>query len=226
MYAVLFDLDGTLVDTAPDLAYALNQLLQSQGKAELPFEQIRPVASHGARGLLQLGFGIGPEHADYPRLVDRFLAIYQLNLSRHSQLFDGMAEVLTSLESQGIAWGVVTNKPTYLTEPLLRQLGLKDRCQTLVCGDTLPQRKPDPAPLQLAASHLRIAPQHCLYIGDAERDIEAGRNAGMATAVALYGYIATDDQPEHWQADYRLAKVEHLLPSLLPAWMSARALCC
>lgn len=220
MPAVLFDLDGTLVDTAPDLAYALNQLLLSQGKAELPFDQIRPVASHGARGLIGLGFGITPDHGDYPRLVERFLAIYQLNLSRHSRLFPGMDAVLDQLEQQGIAWGIVTNKPTFLTEPLLSQLGLQARCRVLVCGDTLPERKPHPAPLLLAAQRLNQQPEHCLYIGDAERDIEAGRLAGMATAVALYGYLSDDDQPEHWQAQHQLASVERL-DALLPQWKNA-----
>lgn len=214
MRAVLFDLDGTLVDTAPDLAYALNQVLLSQGKNELTFEQIRPVASHGARGLIGLGFGIDTDHSDYPRLVERLLAIYQLNLTRKSRLFAGMEQQLHELDQLGLPWGIVTNKPTYLSVPLLKQLQLDQRCAVLVCGDTLSERKPHPAPLLLAAQQLQVKPQQCLYIGDAERDIEAGRNAGMATAVALYGYIGQQDKPLAWQADYPLHQVDDLQPLL------------
>ena len=198
---VLFDLDGTLADTAPDLAYALNCVLEEQGCRPLPFDVIRPVVSHGGIALIKLGFGIDEQAPEFPPLRQRLLDIYRDNIARETRLFDGMESLLATLEERGLNWGVVTNKPGWLTEPLLDALGLKARAATIVSGDTLPERKPHPAPMLLACEQAGSDAGHCLYIGDAERDIEAGRNAGMRTLVALFGYLGETDIPERWQAD-------------------------
>ncbi|MDH5360406.1 MAG: phosphoglycolate phosphatase [Gammaproteobacteria bacterium] len=198
---VLFDLDGTLADTAPDLAYALNQVRHEQGLDEMPFEQIRPVVSHGGIALIRLGFQLQPEHPDFEPLRERLLQIYVDNIANQTTLFEGMETVLSQLEQRGLLWGVVTNKPGWLTEPLMQQLGLSSRAATIVSGDTLPQRKPHPAPMLLACEQTGTRAEQCLYVGDAERDIEAGRAAGMKTMVALFGYIEADDQPQQWGAD-------------------------
>ena len=198
---VLFDLDGTLADTAPDLAHALNAVLQEQGRAALPFSSIRPVVSHGGIALIKHGFGIDESHPDFSLLRQRLLEIYRENIARETRLFEGMEELLLQLESRGLNWGVVTNKPEWLTEPLLQQLGIRQRAATVVSGDTLPQSKPHPAPMLLACQQAGSEALQCLYVGDAQRDIEAGRNAGMATLVALFGYLGENDHPEQWQAD-------------------------
>jgi phosphoglycolate phosphatase len=198
---VLFDLDGTLLDTAPDLAAALNATLQLNDRNALPFESIRPVVSHGGRALIELGFGIDPQHPDFEPLRKQLLDLYQANLAVHTALFPGMAEVLDELEQRGIRWGVVTNKPGWLTEPLLDALELTPRAACVVSGDTLQERKPHPAPLLHACKLAGCRPAQALYVGDAERDIEAGRNAGMRTLVALFGYFMEHDQPENWGAD-------------------------
>lgn len=199
--SVLFDLDGTLADTAPDLAGALNQVLREQGREPLPFDTIRPVVSHGGIALINLGFDLTPEDEGFAPLRERLLAIYRADIARETQLFPGMAEVLDELEAQGLSWGVITNKPAWLTEPLLEALGLRQRAATVVSGDTLPQRKPHPAPMHLACREAGADPQACVYVGDAARDIEAGRVAGMATLVALWGYIGEHDRPHDWGAD-------------------------
>ena len=198
---VLLDLDGTLADTAPDLAFALNEVLREQGCAPLPFKQIRPEVSHGGIALIKLGFNIDETAAEFDALRQRLLAIYREHIVRHTTLFEGMDEVLKQIEAHGLNWGVVTNKPAWLTEPLLEGLSLKQRAVTIVSGDTLNQRKPHPAPMLLACEQAGSSAAQCLYVGDAERDIEAGRNAGMQTLVALFGYIGEKDEPESWQAD-------------------------
>jgi len=198
---VLFDLDGTLLDTAPDLAAALNATLQLNERAALPFETIRPVVSHGGRALIELGFGIDPQHPGFEPLRKQLLDLYQANIAVHTALFPGMADVLDELESRGIRWGVVTNKPGWLTEPLLDALDLGSRAACIVSGDTLKERKPHPAPLLHACKLAGCQPEETLYVGDAERDIEAGRNAGMHTLVALFGYLMEHDRPENWGAD-------------------------
>jgi phosphoglycolate phosphatase len=198
---VLFDLDGTLADTAPDLAYALNAVLQEQGRKPLPYESIRPVVSHGGIALIKHGFGIDEKAEEFAALRQRLLEIYRENIARETRLFDGMAELLEQLEQRGLNWGVVTNKPAWLTEPLLEALGVKSRAAAVVSGDTLPERKPHPAPMLLACEQAGSDAAHCLYVGDAERDIAAGRNAGMHTLVALFGYLGETDFPEQWQAD-------------------------
>lgn len=211
---IFFDLDGTLVDTAPDLAYALNQVLQEQGKRPLPYEVIRPVASHGSAGLLGLGFGMTPDNPQFRSLQQRFVQIYQDNLTRESSLFDGMANIIDRLDKAGTRWGVITNKPAFLTEPLLAALKLETRAACIVSGDTTANSKPHPEPMLHACKLTDASPSNCVYIGDAERDIVAGRNAEMHTIVACYGYLGDDDRPENWQAD---AMINH--PSELNQWL-------
>jgi 2-phosphoglycolate phosphatase len=198
---VLFDLDGTLADTAPDLAYALNQVLAEQGRAPLPFDTIRPVVSHGGIALTRLGFGIEAEHPDFPPLYQRLLDIYRANIARHTRLFPGMEALLAGIEHRGMNWGVVTNKPARLTEPLLDALGLSQRAACIVSGDTCNNRKPHPEPILYGCHLAGSEAAQCLYVGDAQRDIEAGLRAGLRTVVALFGYIGDNDHPEEWQAD-------------------------
>ena len=211
---VLFDLDGTLLDTAPDMAAALNVLLQEENKNPLPFESIRPLVSHGSRGLLELGFGLSPDMEEYPRLQERLLVIYSQALALHTTLFDGMETVISALEKHAIPWGIVTNKPGWLTEPLLVQLKLDKRSACTVSGDTLAKRKPHPEPLLYACQGLDIQPQRSVYVGDAERDIEAGKAAGMKTIVASYGYIQAHEQPQTWQADALITAPAELMTIL------------
>ena len=198
---VLFDLDGTLLDTAPDLAHALNQVLIGQGRAPLPFARIRPVVSHGGKALIELGFGIDERDASFAALRRQLLDVYRENLARETRPFPGMTDVLERIRARDLNWGVVTNKPAWLTEPLLRELGLFDQAACIVSGDTLEERKPHPAPMLHACRLAGSEAAECLYVGDAERDIEAGRNAGMHTLVALFGYLLDGDDPAAWQAD-------------------------
>jgi phosphoglycolate phosphatase len=198
---VLFDLDGTLLDTAPDLAWALNELRRRHGQPEMPFEQIRPSVSHGGLALIKTGFGLGPDQPDTEPLRQELLSIYSDNIARHTRPFPGMAELLDRLEQQHINWGVVTNKPAWLTNPLMQALGLAEQAVCIVSGDTLPERKPDPAPMLHACGLAGSQPQECLYVGDAQRDIEAGQRAGIMTVVALFGYIGPEDRPAEWGAD-------------------------
>lgn len=209
--AVLFDLDGTLVDTAPDLGYALNLQRGRHGLAPLADAVIRPQASHGARGLLGLGFGIGPDDAKFPALREEFLELYAANICRHSQPFPGIPGLLDALEARGLKWGVVTNKPARFTEPLLSILDLAERAACIVSGDTCPQPKPHPAPMLAAAELCGAAPAACLYLGDAERDIEAARAAGMPALVAAWGYLDATDTPGAWGAH---AEIRHPLDTL------------
>mgnify|MGYP003384660871 CR=1 FL=1 len=199
--AVLFDLDGTLVDTAPDLAFALNSVLEEQGKAPLAYELIRPVASNGAAGLIDLGFSVSGDDDIFPPLRARLLELYQNNISRESTLFDGMEQVLTALEEANITWGVITNKPAFLTDPLMTALNLTDRAACIVSGDTTAHSKPHTAPMFHACDIIKHAPESCLYIGDNIRDIEAGRNANMQTVAARYGYLSEGENADDWNAD-------------------------
>jgi N-acetyl-D-muramate 6-phosphate phosphatase len=198
---VLFDLDGTLLDTAPDLGYALNLLRAEQQLPPLPGAAIRPLASHGARGLLRLGFGLQPGDETYEPLRQRFLALYRAHLNRHTVLFDGMAEVLGELAQRALPWGIVTNKPAWLTEPLLARMQFPSPPACVVSGDSAAHPKPHPAPLLLACERVGHAAGTCLYVGDAQRDVESGRRAGMRTLAATYGYIEDGDDPRHWGAD-------------------------
>jgi 2-phosphoglycolate phosphatase len=198
---VLFDLDGTLADTAPDLAAALNALLVEENRPALPFRVIRPVVSHGSTGLLQLGFGLKPTDADFVRLRERLLALYAANLCHETRVFPGVTELLARLVARDIKWGIVTNKPAFLTEPLIAQLALAHAPACVVSGDTVTNRKPHPEPMLHACAIARAQPSETLYVGDAERDIRAGRDAGMKTLVALFGYIEENEEPERWGAD-------------------------
>jgi len=208
--AVLFDFDGTVADTAPDLAAAANRLRAERDLAPLPLEQLRVVALHGARGLLRVALQITPEHPDYELLRVRFLDLYEERLSAHTSLFDGMAELLTGLQQAGLAWGIVTNKATRFAQPLVDHLGLAARCGVLVCGDTTPRMKPHPDPLWLAARTLGVEAGQCVYVGDDLRDVQAGRAAGMSTVAAAYGYCG-DELPVHqWEADALIAHPREL----------------
>jgi N-acetyl-D-muramate 6-phosphate phosphatase len=208
--AVLFDLDGTLADTAPDLAYALNALRDSRGMPPLPLEATRPVTSHGARGLLGVGFGIVPGHPEYDALRDEFLALYAANLCRATTLFSGMPELLSGLDTRGLPWGIVTNKLERFTLPLLERLELSARAACVIGGDTTPQSKPHPEPLLAASRAIGIAPPACIYVGDDRRDIEAGRAAGMKVAVAGWGYLNGNDS-DTWGGDWILENPLDLL---------------
>ena len=198
--AVLFDLDGTLLDTAPDLAAALNALRESEGLASIPFKDIRAQVSHGGAALVRLGFpAAGP--TEFEELRTRLLAFYRRNSARATQLFAGLDEVLGELERSGKPWGVVTNKPGWLTEPLLAALCLSARAACIVSGDSVSERKPHPLPLLHAAALIGCDPSRCLYVGDAERDVLAARGARMRSLVARYGYLGASDRPEDWQAN-------------------------
>ena len=209
--AVLFDLDGTLLDTAPDLAEALNVTLERNGRAALAYEHIRPVVSHGGQALIQLGFDMQPEHPEFDLLRQQLLDHYQQHIAEQTTLFPGMESVLHHLEDNDIPWGIVTNKPGWLTNPLLDALNLTARAASVVSGDTLKERKPDPAPLLHACKQVGSAADRCLYIGDARRDIEAGRNAGMCTLIAMFGYLTDADQPETWRADALIHEPSEIL---------------
>jgi 2-phosphoglycolate phosphatase len=200
IHTVLFDLDGTLLDTAPDLADALNAVLVEQGRAALPFEHIRPVVSHGGIALIELGFGLQRSDPAFEALRQRLLEVYRANLSTRTRPFPGMPELLEAIEARGLNWGIVTNKPGWLTDPLLRELDLYERAACVVSGDTLDERKPHPAPMLHACELAGSLPAQCVYVGDAQRDIEAGNNAGMYTLVALFGYIQAEDDPHGWAA--------------------------
>lgn len=199
--AVLFDLDGTLLDTAPDLAGALNHVLESEKMPTLSLSDIRPVASDGAAGLIKKGFNITQEDSRYADLRERLLNYYHAHIHDYSCLFEGMESVLMHCEQQKIPWGIVTNKPGYLTDVLLKKLRLLNRANCVVSGDTLKLRKPYPDPLIYAAKLLKILPEKCCYIGDAERDIVASKAANMFSIGALYGYIPKDIDPTAWCAD-------------------------
>lgn len=198
---VLFDLDGTFADTAPDLAYALNCTLERHGRAPLPFDQIRPHVSHGGIALVRAGFGIDQDDPGFEQYRQDLLSIYKGNINRETRLFPGMAEVLGGLESRQLPWGIVTNKPDWLTDPLMEAMGLAQRAACIISGNTTAHSKPHPEPILYACRSLDCPPEACLYVGDAERDIEAGRRAGTATLTALFGYLDDGDTPEQWGAD-------------------------
>ena len=208
---ILFDLDGTLVDTAPDLGYALNLQLHQHGRAPLSDAAIRPFASHGSRGLIGLGFGITPNDANFLALRDEYLALYDTVLTRSPVLLAGIAELLQAIENKGLKWGIVTNKPRRFTLRLIESMGLHKRAACIVSGDDAPQPKPSPATLLLACEKTGVKPENCMYVGDAERDIQAGRAAGMKTVVALFGYIDVADKPAEWGADALIETPEELL---------------
>jgi phosphoglycolate phosphatase len=198
--AVLFDLDGTLLDTAPDLADALNRVLERHRRAALPLETIRPAVSHGATALVHLGFGLWRGDPGFDERRREVLECYAERICEHTRVFPGMPEVLDELEGRGILWGVVTNKPARFTEPLMAALDLTRRAACVVSGDTTANSKPHPEPLLYACELTGAAPAACLYLGDASRDIQAGHNAGMLTLAAAFGYLSEHDRPESWGA--------------------------
>lgn len=199
--AVLFDLDGTFADTVPDLGGALNRLRVEEGLAELPLTTLRPYTSHGVRGLLGAGFGVAPGEDGYAELARRFLAHYENALCAGTQLFPGMADLIEGLEARGVRWGVVTNKTSRYTLPVLAGLGVARRAACIVSGDSAPRAKPYPDPLLLAAAVLQTEPACCIYVGDDLRDVEAGRAAGIATVAAAYGYLGANRPVNEWGAD-------------------------
>jgi len=198
--AVLFDLDGTLADTAPDLTYALNCVRGARGLPPLPLAATRPVASQGARGLIGAGFNLCPGDSGYDALRDEFLAVYADNLCRETRLFAGIPELLDRLEARAMPWGVVTNKAERFTLPLLDLLKVRGRTACVIGGDTTGRIKPHPEPLLAASRAIALPPAACIYVGDDQRDVEAGRAAGMKTAIAKWGYLNGQD-PENWNAD-------------------------
>ncbi len=198
--AVLFDLDGTFADTAPDMAHALNRVRAAQGLSPVSLEAARVHVSHGARGMVDVGYGLKPGDEGYAPLRDAFLEAYVERLCVDSAWFDGTAELVDELEARGIAWGIVTNKATRYTIPLLTTLEVIPRAACVVCGDTCAHAKPHPDPLLHAAKLLQVAPADCLYIGDDERDIIAANAAGMRGVVAMYGYLGTGNPPDQWAA--------------------------
>lgn len=208
--AVLLDLDGTLLDTAPDLALALNKLRAEQQLPALAFHSIRPQVSNGATAVVRLGFP-DADAAAFEALRARFLQLYRAHLVVETRLFPGFDEVLSQLEAHRVPWGVITNKPRWLTEPLLQQLGLFDRAGCVLSGDSLPVRKPDPLPLLTAAQQLGVEPVRCLYLGDALRDVQAARAANMVALGASFGYIGAHDDVKDWPVSAWIEQPRELL---------------
>ena len=212
---VLFDLDGTLLDTANDLGAALNHVLEYHDMAQVPEQDFRPVASDGAKGLLELGFDNALTGLDYEQLRQQFLRYYRENIACHTCFYQGIAPLLIALNERKIPWGVVTNKPIDLTLKLLPHYPLFAHCAVTVGGDSLAQRKPHPAPLLYASEQLGLDPRQCVYVGDALRDIQAGNDANMATIVAKWGYIADTGVCRSWQADFLADKPADILEFVL-----------
>lgn len=202
--AVLFDLDGTLLDTADDLGAALNHVLVQYGKPTIAAMDYRPIASDGALGLLNLGFGDDIKRYDYEHLRQQFLNYYENNIAIHTCLYPGVAQLLQQLESDNIPWGIITNKPEGLTKALLPHYPEFANCAVMVGGDTLEKRKPDPEPILYACEQISVDHKQCVYVGDALRDIQAGNSALMKTFVASWGYILADENCQAWQADHMI----------------------
>ncbi len=209
--AVLFDLDGTLVDSAPDLAAAANALRHAHGMAPLPYEQLRPMVGSGARGMVGVAFGVAPGEARFEELKARFLDTYAGCLLQRTVLFDHMQGLLEALEAAPLPWGIVTNKAARFTAPLVAGLGLAERAATVISGDTTAHAKPHPQPLLEAARRLGVAACNCLYVGDDLRDMQAGRAAGMSVAAATWGYLGQGDAVHDWPADTWVASGQELL---------------
>ena len=199
--AVLFDLDGTLVDSAPDLIGAGNDMRVARQLAALPFAQLRPMASAGARGIVGAALGVRPGQAEFETLRDEFLARYEQRLLQHTRVFDDMHAVIDALDAAGLPWGIVTNKAERFTQPVVEGLGLSRRAAVVISGDTTPHAKPHPAPLLEAARRLGLAAGTCVYVGDDLRDIQAGRAAGMATVAVRWGYLGAGEPIEAWGAE-------------------------
>jgi 2-phosphoglycolate phosphatase len=212
---VLFDLDGTLIDSAPDLAGAANDLRAAHGLPALPLERFRPMVGSGARGMVGVAFEVGPDNERFAGLRDDFLRRYEERMTRETRIFEAMLPVLEALEQRGHAWGIVTNKASRFTDPLVRSLGLHGRAATVIAGDTTPHSKPHPAPLLEAAKRVGREPSEFMYVGDDPRDMQAGRAAGMATVAAAWGYLGVGEPIEAWGADNVINTPNELL-NLLP----------
>lgn len=209
--AVLFDLDGTLVDSAPDLAGTGNDMRTARGLAPLPYEAFRPMVGAGARGMLGIALQVTPEDQDFLPLRDEFLSRYESRMSHETRVFDAMHPVLTRLQARGVPWGIVTNKAERFTLPLVRTLSLHEHAAAIVGGDTTPHSKPHPAPLLEAARRIGVAPEVCVYVGDDLRDVQAGRAAGMATVAAAWGYLGLGEPVSAWGADHVIESPGELL---------------
>ncbi len=212
---ILFDFDGTLADTAPDLAAAANLQRTRRGLDPLPYETLRPVASQGARGLLRVALDLTPQDTEFADTRDQFLQDYAAGMDRESRLFEGVPELLARIDAAGLRWGIVTNKVAWLAEPLIASLGLKSA--VVVCGDTTAHAKPHPMPLLHAAEQVGVEPANCVYIGDDLRDIQAGKAAGMPTIAAAWGYCGDAEPVAQWQAD-------HISQRPLDVWTAIEAL--
>jgi len=212
--AVLFDLDGTLIDSAPDLGAAADQMRLARDLPSLPLDRYRPMAGAGARGMLGIAFGITPDHEDFPALREEFFRNYEQRMTRDTFAFDGVAELLARLRELGFAWGVVTNKSMRFTGPLTQAMPLFATAGAIVGGDSTPHSKPHPAPLFEAARQLGLPPRQCIYVGDDERDVAAGRAAGMPTVAATYGYLGGTPDVDRWNPDARISSPMALLALL------------
>lgn len=212
--AVLFDLDGTLIDTAPDFHWVINTLLTEEGMPEVSYTFIRAFVSNGARAMIQAAFNLEENDENFPRLHQRMLEIYLGHLAVNSQLFPGLDNCLKWLEEKNIPWGVVTNKPELYTLPVMQGLNLFQKASCIICPDHVEQKKPHPESLFLACKKIGCTPEKSIYVGDHIRDIEAGKNAGMKTIASTYGYLATDEDPTTWQADHYIACATKLKPLL------------
>ncbi len=212
--AVLFDLDGTLIDSAPDLAGAANDLRESRGLVALPLDALRPWVGTGARGMVKAAFDLTPEHPEFEALRDEFLSRYERRMTLLTDVFALMRPVLGALAQRGLPWGIVTNKASRFAEPLVTALGLHTQADVLICGDTTPHAKPHPAPLLEAARRLGLPPQACVYVGDDLRDVQAGAAAGMRTVVAGWGYLGVGEPVEAWGADHIAAHPADVLKCL------------
>ena len=215
--AVLFDLDGTLIDSAPDLGSAADQMRVQRGLPSLPLDAYRPMCGAGARGMLEVAFGITPEHADFEAMREEFFSNYQACMTQRTYAFDGVPELISALQARGLAWGVVTNKSKRFTDPLTAAMPLFATAGAIVSGDTTPHAKPHPAPLLEAAQQLGLAPELCLYVGDDERDIVAGHAAGMRTVAATYGYLGSKTDVAAWNAHAQIKSPLALLQLIASA---------
>jgi 2-phosphoglycolate phosphatase len=209
--AVLFDLDGTLIDSAPDLGAAADKMRTDRGMASLPLTDYRSMAGAGARGMLGVAFGLTPEDAAFAALKEEFFVNYEACMTQRTYAFDGVADLIAKIDQAGLKWGVVTNKSARFTLPLTRQMLLFASAQTIVSGDTTAHAKPHPAPMFEAARQLQVEPRRCVYVGDDERDIVAGRAAGMPTVAAAYGYLGTTAETQSWNADATIFSPSALL---------------
>lgn len=215
--AVLFDLDGTLIDSAPDLGAAADKMRQDRGMSSLPQSSYRPMAGAGARGMIGVAFGMTPDHADFASMKEEFFQNYERRMTQNTCIFEGVHELIAHLDAENLLWGVVTNKSARFTDPLTRAMPLFDTAKAVVSGDTTPHAKPHPEPLFEAARRLAIDPNHCLYVGDDERDIVAGLAAGMMTVAATYGYLGEKADPTLWGAHSIINSPQGLLKLLAKA---------